>query len=125
VGAGTYIRALARDLGFLLGQAAVLEFLQRSQVGYFDMAGAWKLDMLEQLPEHGRAAFLTGSEMLAIPVRPVAHAEAVRLMQGKVDAIPSDIDCAGVVALTCEGDVIAVVEGPPWRFRKVLVKDEG
>ncbi len=125
VGSGTYIRALARDMGVLLGQAAMLEYLQRTQVGGFEMGSVWHLDALDRLPDRGQAALRTGTDMLDIPSWPVSAAQSAGIAQGKTDAIPAGIGYTGVVALTCEGTVVAVVDGPPWRYRKVMVKDEG
>lgn len=55
-GKGTYIRALARDLGAALGCGAHLAALRRTAVGAFQIANATPLAELEQ---HD-AAFLTG-----------------------------------------------------------------
>ncbi|MBR5050957.1 MAG: hypothetical protein IKX75_06470, partial [Desulfovibrio sp.] len=41
---GTYIRALARDLGEALGSGAFLSSLRRTKNGGFDIADAWSLD---------------------------------------------------------------------------------
>ncbi len=48
---GTYIRALARDIGTALGCGAHLGALQRSFVGPFHLNSASKLAELEQTPE--------------------------------------------------------------------------
>lgn len=45
-GAGTYIRALARDLGRLAGSAAHLEMLRRTRSGEFDVRDAAPLEQL-------------------------------------------------------------------------------
>lgn len=42
-GGGTYIRALARDLGRLAGSAAHLTALRRTRIGFFDVAEAFPL----------------------------------------------------------------------------------
>ena len=44
---GTYIRALARDLGRLTSSAAHLESLRRTRIGVFDLRDAATLDALE------------------------------------------------------------------------------
>ncbi len=41
---GTYIRALARDLGEALGSGAFLSFLRRTKNGGFDISQSWTLD---------------------------------------------------------------------------------
>ena len=45
---GTYIRAIARDLGFLLGVGGHLRMLRRTAVGPFDLADARSLDQLAE-----------------------------------------------------------------------------
>jgi tRNA pseudouridine55 synthase len=49
-GTGTYIRALARDLGRLTESAAHLESLRRVKSGAFDVADAFSLDQLKGSP---------------------------------------------------------------------------
>ena len=44
---GTYVRALARDLGAALGVGGHLTMLRRTRVGHFDLASAHTLDELE------------------------------------------------------------------------------
>lgn len=48
-GRGTYIRALARDVGELLHVGGCLTQLRRESVGIFHDSGAWTLDQLETL----------------------------------------------------------------------------
>ena len=49
-GGGTYIRALARDLGRATGSAAHLESLRRTRCGHFDVADAASLEDLRNSP---------------------------------------------------------------------------
>ena len=49
-GGGTYIRALARDLGRATGSAAHLESLRRTRCGSFDVAEAASLADLRDAP---------------------------------------------------------------------------
>ncbi len=53
---GTYIRALARDLGAALGVGGHLTALRRTRVGPFGLAEAHTLPELEELVGAGRAA---------------------------------------------------------------------
>jgi tRNA pseudouridine55 synthase len=62
--AGTYIRALARDLGAALGSAAYLGALRRTAAGPFSEPDAVSLDAV-------RAAAAEGPERLAGLVRPI------------------------------------------------------
>ncbi len=48
-GKGTYVRAIARDLGELLGCYGYVSALRRTQVGIFDSKNAISLDKLEAL----------------------------------------------------------------------------
>jgi tRNA pseudouridine55 synthase len=49
-GGGTYIRALARDLGRFSGSAAHLASLRRTRIGKFDVADATPADTLDSSP---------------------------------------------------------------------------
>jgi len=51
---GTYVRALARDLGRLTGSAAHLASLRRTRVGAFDVRDAATLDRLADAPTQVR-----------------------------------------------------------------------
>ena len=53
-GTGTYIRALARDLGRLTGSAAHLARLRRIRSGSFDVSDAATLDQLKSSPPRPR-----------------------------------------------------------------------
>ncbi|AEH10915.1 MULTISPECIES: tRNA pseudouridine(55) synthase TruB [Protofrankia] len=69
---GTYVRALARDLGAALGCGAHLTALRRTSVGPFGLAGAVTLDALA---ERGAAA-----------LRPLADAVGTLFPRRQVDA---------------------------------------
>jgi tRNA pseudouridine55 synthase len=49
-GSGTYIRALARDLGRLTSSAAHLSALRRIRIGDFDLSDATPLAQLAESP---------------------------------------------------------------------------
>lgn len=49
VSSGTYIRALARDLGEKLGVGAHLTMLRRTQVGKWDIGDAYTVEALREL----------------------------------------------------------------------------
>jgi tRNA pseudouridine55 synthase len=104
---GTYIRALARDLGAALGVGGHLTFLRRTRVGGFDLAQARTLEALEQdlsvvpLAEVARRSFTT------YPAGP-EHAEHVR--HGR--PLPcTDLGAAGPVAvMSPDGHFLALYE---------------
>jgi tRNA pseudouridine55 synthase len=52
-GKGTYIRALANDLGGKLGCGALMKTLTRQRVGGFDIAGAISLEVLAESCRYG------------------------------------------------------------------------
>lgn len=67
--AGTYIRALARDLGAALGMGAHLTMLRRIRVGSFDMGAAVSMMQLRDCVRAGQA----------LPIASLAQAAAVGL----------------------------------------------
>lgn len=70
---GTYIRALARDLGFKLGTGGHLSALRRTRVGVFDVQRAVTVDQLGDQAAVAEAAIS--------PLHAVAHLERIELDQ--------------------------------------------
>lgn len=124
VGTGTYIRAVVRDWGFLSGHSAHLEGLERTQVGRFHQDKAWTLESLHSLSTN-LLALQPFADILDIPqveIEPDMQ-NAVRHGQHDVlNRLPGM--SAPVVALTLEGDIMALVDGFAKRYIKVLIKDE-
>jgi len=105
---GTYVRALARDLGEALGVGAHLTALRRTAVGAWSVAGAVSLDQLSD-PSRVAGAAVPPLEALAhLPTLEVDSASAGRLAHGQVVELPEP--AAGVVAVAHEGALIAVGE---------------
>jgi tRNA pseudouridine55 synthase len=78
---GTYVRALARDLGAGLGVGGHLTALRRTQVGPFGLRGARTLD---QLTENAELSLdLDDAVSLAFPRRDVDLREATALAHGQ------------------------------------------
>lgn len=78
---GTYVRALARDLGAGLGVGGHLTALRRTQVGPFGLAHARTLD---QLTEHTELSLsLDEAVALAFPRRDVGAREAGAVAHGQ------------------------------------------
>ena len=108
VSTGTYVRALARDLGRELGCGAHLTALRRTRIGPFRVEDAAGLDQVAEgsVPE---AAWHTPASALGwLPRRDVTPSEATDLRHGRrVDAsgLP-----AGPVALVADGRLVAVGE---------------
>ncbi|MEZ4414216.1 MAG: tRNA pseudouridine(55) synthase TruB [Gemmatimonadota bacterium] len=106
---GTYIRALARDLGRALGTCAHLSELRRTQVGPHSVAGALTPDELDD------AARVSGA--LIAPLRALSHLRRIELdgealagvRHGRPVAVGVETD-DGLVAVADGADLVAVAE---------------
>ncbi|MFD9740220.1 tRNA pseudouridine(55) synthase TruB [Umezawaea sp. NPDC059074] len=78
---GTYVRALARDLGADLGVGGHLAALRRTRVGPFDLRVARTLEKLEADP--GLSLDLDSAVATAFPRREIDPAEVVALSHGQ------------------------------------------
>jgi tRNA pseudouridine55 synthase len=78
---GTYVRALARDLGRALGTGGHLTALRRTRVGPFTLAGAVTLEELAARPEPVSVP-LDDAVAAAFPRRELDADEAARLRNG-------------------------------------------
>jgi tRNA pseudouridine55 synthase len=104
--AGTYVRALARDLGENLGCGAYLAALTRTASGPFRIAAAHDLDAVRRMLSEGRLKDVllppdTGLEHLA---RVTVDAAGLKALT-KGQSIRSDADTAG------EQDPVLLVDG--------------
>jgi tRNA pseudouridine55 synthase len=88
-GKGTYVRAIARDMGRALGCLGHVAALRRTAVGPFEEAHAVALDALQAL-QPAQAAAEPGSPLLpvaaglaALPALHVSRADAARLARGQ------------------------------------------
>lgn len=105
VGSGVYIRALARDLGDLLGCGAHLSTLRRVAIGPFSVADA----VSPANPVSMRTALRAPREAVAhLPTRQLDA--AARAAVGHGQAIPQAIDEAGFVALLSGEELVAIAE---------------
>ncbi len=110
VSSGTYVRALARDLGEHLGVGGHLTRLRRTQVGPFDLADAATLADLEH---QGAANHLVGSAQAAaraFPVRTLSAQEATDLGHGK--RLPAEVPgrTEPVAAIGPDGRLVAMLD---------------
>jgi tRNA pseudouridine55 synthase len=78
---GTYVRALARDLGAGLGTGGHLAQLRRTRVGPFDLRVARTLEQLEESP--GLSLDLAAAVDTAFPRRDLDRVESTALAHGK------------------------------------------
>ena len=94
-GKGTYIRALAEDVGRALGTHAHLAALRRTASGPFLLADAIALDALEALDLEARDALLhpVDAPLAAMPRLDLADDDAAALLQGR--AVPGGAQPAG------------------------------
>lgn len=115
---GTYVRALARDLGDRLGVGGHLTALRRTRVGPFDLAAARTLDELAVLADPVTVP-LPDAVRVAMPVREVSAEEARELSFGR------RIAAAGITgtyaALGPDGDVVALLTDGEGLARPTLV----
>jgi len=102
---GTYVRALARDLGEQLGVGGHLTALRRTRISVFDVADAASVDDIAGARLHTPAEIATA-------IMPVVHADAEQardLRHGKrVDGLAFRGDRAA--ALAPDGALIGIVE---------------
>lgn len=114
-GKGTYVRAIARDLGRLLGCYGHVIALRRTRVGPFLIGDAVALEALEAEPAHAMEALLSVEAGLTeLPCVVVDRNAAARLRRGQSLILRGrDAPAGGVAYAACGGVPIAFgpVEG--------------
>jgi tRNA pseudouridine55 synthase len=121
-GKGTYVRALARDLGRALGTYGHVSALRRTRVGPFDEATALSLDALQAAAASGAAPSLllpvvTG--LSDLPALSVSTADAGRLARGQ-SVLLRGRDAPileGWIAVSAQGSLVALVEAEQGELR--------
>ncbi|WP_156760472.1 tRNA pseudouridine(55) synthase TruB [Microbacterium karelineae] len=97
---GTYIRALARDLGAALGVGGHLTMLRRTRIGSFDVEGAPGADDLEGAalvsPADAARRVLGGLDVSADSARDLRHGKRVEAPE-PFDGLRAAIDPGGVL----------------------------
>lgn len=110
--AGTYIRALARDLGAALGVGGHLIELRRTEVAPFNLAEAGEIASAQVLP-------LADAITKVLPKRELGFDEVAELRFGRrIDK--SDVD-GSVVGIAPDGEVAAILENREGRAQPVSV----
>lgn len=114
---GTYIRALARDVGAALGVGGHLTALRRTRVGGFGLDQA---RTLEQLADSAELSYSLDEACLrAFPRRELTDTEVVDAGHGRA-LTPAGID--GVYAATApDGRVMALLQDEASRTKSVVV----
>ena len=119
---GTYVRAIARDLGVALGVGGHLTALRRTAVGRFTLAEAATLAELEQLDDPVTVPLAVAAERV-LPRRDV-DAEAARVLSHGGPLAPSGM--AGPYAVFGpDGRVVAVVSEREGKARAEVVLAPG
>jgi len=119
-GKGTYVRALARDLGRALGALGHVSALRRSRVGPFGESDMIPLERLESLCHRATAGEGHLADILLpietalddIPALAVSPADAARLQRGQA-VLMRGRDAAvlsGMVQVASGGQVVAIAE---------------
>jgi len=114
VSAGTYVRALARDLGARLGVGAHLTALRREAIGPLRVDDAVPLDRI-------------GPEALRPPRDVLGHLPALELDQpartavGHGRAVPAPPEAVGSVALLHQGELVAVGQAGDGQVQPAVV----
>jgi tRNA pseudouridine55 synthase len=115
---GTYIRAIARDLGAALGTGGHLTALRRTRVGAFDLAEASTLDELAALDDPVTLP-LSAAAARFLPTRDATAEEARVLRHG---GPLGTVGIAGPYAVfDPDGEVLAVVSERDGRARPEIV----
>ncbi|KUI24426.1 tRNA pseudouridine synthase B [Mycobacterium sp. IS-1496] len=114
---GTYIRALARDVGAALAVGGHLTALRRTRVGRFGLDEAYALDALADEPRLSHS--LDEACLLAFPRRDLSAEEAESTRHGR-PLEPAGL--SGVYAATAsDGSVLALLEDGARRTKSVVV----
>jgi tRNA pseudouridine55 synthase len=123
---GTYVRAIARDLGEALGVGAHLNELRRTSVGRFDVADAIRMDALDD-DEAVRAArveplaaleHLPTVEIEADAVTRLFNGQRISVGQGALrgarpagaDGAPGEAESPVLVTVSRDADLLAIGE---------------
>lgn len=114
-GKGTYVRAIARDMGRALGCLGHVIALRRTRVASFLEADAVPMEALRAAAEEGEAAALhlllpVEAALSELAVLNVGQSDAARLLRGQAVLIRGrDAPTAtGPTYATCKGHLIAV-----------------
>jgi len=114
---GTYVRALARDVGATLNVGGHLTALRRTRVGRFGLGEARTLDQLAEAA--GLSYSLDEACLLGFPRRDLTAAEAESASHGR------PLDAAGVdgvyAAVASDGRVIALLADDGARTKSIVV----
>jgi tRNA pseudouridine55 synthase len=114
-GKGTYVRALARDMGRLLGCYGHVSALRRTGVGPFGEQDGVSLERLQAAESSALIGLLkpVATGLQGLPAISVSRADAARLARGQAVLLRGrDAPIVqGFMAVFTQGDLIALAEG--------------
>jgi tRNA pseudouridine55 synthase len=120
-GKGTYVRALARDMGRILGCFGHVSALRRAGVGPFREQDGVSLERLEAADATALASLLqpVAAGVQGLPTISVSRADAARLARGQAVLLRGrDAPIVeGSVAIFTQGDLIALAEATEGELR--------
>jgi tRNA pseudouridine55 synthase len=120
-GKGTYVRALARDMGRVFGCFGHVSALRRTGVGPFREQDGVSLDRLEAADAATLAGLLqpVAAGVQGLPTFSVSRADAARLARGQAVLLRGrDAPIVeGSVAIFTQGDLIALAEAAEGELR--------
>lgn len=112
---GTYVRALARDLGAALGVGGHLRALRRTRIGEFSIADSTPVDAVSELKS------LLEVANKVFPCIELSSSQAQDVVHGKRISLDSE----GVVAASFGGKLLAILEPIAKNYRSITVFPEG
>jgi tRNA pseudouridine55 synthase len=118
VSAGTYVRAIARDVGDQLGVGAHLTQLRRESIGSLRVEQAVALDQI------GPEALLSSRRVLAdLPVVDLDESGRNDISHGRAvpDSVAAGQRGSGAVALLVQGELLAIARPENGRLQPVVV----
>ncbi len=121
-GGGTYIRALARDLGRLTGSAAHLRALRRTAIGPFRVEDAASVADLQEQRAHLRPPL---EALAGMGTQRLVPADITRVVRGQ--EVPATIEGARAALLAGDSEtLVALAErrGERWQPRVVMTRPE-
>jgi tRNA pseudouridine55 synthase len=118
---GTYIRALARDLGETLGCGAYCAELRRLAIGHLRVADAGTLDAVSADPLQGHWRVPLGDALGHLPARELEPAERDALLHGRAIAAHGE---QGPLRCLFEGRLVCVADPRGDELRSLVVVDE-
>ncbi len=99
--AGTYIRAICRDVGKMCGSLATLTYLQRTRSGCFDVKDSVRLDELERIKEK---VLIAPQSVLDLPVYNVDDGLYDDMVHGR--KLKCDVACDSLIY--CNGQFFGI-----------------